>query len=370
MRNTLKILMVLAGIQIYADQQTQEQNELPFKQGDQRLSQGISPSYNFPAGIKLKEGYDVLLTASYLYWYSGEGGLDLATSVAYLSDTNTVIPSSKTGSIIFQDFDYASGFKVGLGGRCCSDGWIVRADYTRFHHESTSSASAPSAGNGARALYFTDWFIQVSPQGQGIASSKLSSKWDLKLDWLDLVVERPYYLARRGTITPFFGLRSSWIKQALDVKAKDALNVSPGSTLSSNNHSSSWGIGPRAGLEGRFLLGWGFRAQGELGGSLLYTHYSTVSHTEESFTGGSDISYAMHSVNCVRPMIEAGLGLGWGMYLWDQRFHIDFSATYDFNYFWSQNMIRVLNDLEIIGTNAAANDLYLHGLTLTGAFHF
>jgi len=241
-----------------------------------------------------------------------------------------------------------------------------------MHQLTEKSKSAPGADNGIGALFLTNWFFQVSSQGQGIAASHLSSKWHLELDWLDVCIQRPFYSGKKLTLTPFVGLRTSWIEQSLRLHVREALNVSPPTdSVHSRNHLESWGIGPRAGIEGHLLLGVGFKLQGEIGGSLLYTQFSKVSHSEDPFTAnGMAVSYAMRNVDCVRPMMEANLGLGWGRYLANQRYHVDFSATYDFNYLWSQNMLRVLNDLQIIGTNAAANDLYLHGITLTACLYF
>jgi hypothetical protein len=351
--------------------QTSKSN-LKFDRGDQTLSPNTPSAYNFPASVKLKDSWHLFTTASYICWFAGEGGLDLATTAAYLSGTNTVIPSNREAKTIFQDFEYGSGFKVGLGGSLCCDNWILRADYTRMHQLTEKSKSAPESEIGVGALWLTDWFFQVSPQQQGIAASDLCSKWHLELDWLDLSLERPLYSGRKLTLTPFMGLRTSWIEQSVHINVRNALNVSPPTaTLHSRNHLESWGIGPRAGIDAHFLLGLGFRIQGEVGGSLLYTQFSKVCHSEDPFTADStEVAFAMHDFNCVRPMMEANLGLGWGTYLAKQRYHLDFSATYDFNYLWSQNMLRVLNDLQIIGTNAAANDLYLHGATLTACFNF
>jgi hypothetical protein len=341
--------------------------------GDQILDPAsIASGYSFPASIKLTNSWHLFTTASYLYWYAGEGGLDLATTATYLTETNVVIPSDTQGKVIFQNFEYGSGFKVGLGANLYCDDWVIRADYTRMHQLTKKSKSAPSSSIGVGALLLTDWFYQVSAQGQGIAASNLSSRWHLELDWLDVSMARPFYSGRKLTMTPFMGLRASWIDQSLNIHVKNVLNVTPPtSSVHSRNHLDSWGIGPRAGIEGHFLLGAGFRIQGEIGGSLLYTQFSKVSHSEDPFTAnGMAVSYAMHDFNCARPMMEANLGLGWGKYLAKRRLHLDLGATYDFNYLWSQNMLRALNDLQIIGTNGAANDLYLQGLTLTACFSF
>ncbi|MGE3534410.1 MAG: Lpg1974 family pore-forming outer membrane protein [Parachlamydiales bacterium] len=348
------------------------QTDSSFERGDKSLDSSTPEGYNYPASIKPNHSWHLITTASYIYWFAGEDGLDLATSAAYISGTNLVIPSKHEGKTIFQNFEYSSGFKVGLGFNLHPDNWVFKVDYTRLHLLNTKSESAPSAGNGIGALYLTDWFYQASPQGQGIAARHLSSKWHLELDWLDAVVERPMYSGRMLTLTPFIGLRTSWIEQSLNIRLKGALNVSPpSSTVHSHNHLNSWAIGPRAGLDAHFLLGAGFRLQGEVGASILYTRFTKVTHSEDPFVaGGIKVSYDMHNRPCVRPMVEANLGLGWGTYFSKKRCHFDLSATYDFNYLWSQNMMRTLNDVQIIGTSGGNTDLYLHGLTANMGFTF
>jgi hypothetical protein len=119
------------------------------------------------------------------------------------------------------------------------------------------------------------------------------------------------------------------------------------------------------------LLGAGVRVQGEIGGTLLFTQYRKIAHSESSFSiGGAGVAYEMRNYNVISPMAEANLGIGWGSYFSHQRWHFDLSATYEFNYFWAQNMMRVLSDMNVVGINAAANDLFLQGLTLTAAFDF
>ena len=106
-----------------------------------------------------------------------------------------------------------------------------------------------------------------------------------------------------------------------------------------------------------------------MGASLLFTQYTTVSHTEDAITLGFPLTYSFTHYNCLRPMAEMDLGIGW-LYYVNNNFAIDLSASYDFNYFWGQNMMRTLNDVNIIGVNSASNDLYLHGLTIRAAFEF
>ncbi len=77
----------------------------------------------------------------------------------------------------------------------------------------------------------------------------------------------------------------------------------------------------------------------------------------------------MNDYGTVRPMLDLGLGIGWGMYAFDNQYHFDFLATYDFNVYWNQNMMRTLADDFAIGV-PSSNDLFQQGLTLRAQFDF
>ncbi len=341
-----------------------------FDRGDQMLC-SCPTAYNLPAQVHLKDrDYQGFITASYLYWNAQQEGMDLATDATWAGSAAT--KTGVDGDLHRQGFSYNSGFKVGLGynfEHC--DNWTLRADYTRLHQSNTSSFSAPSSTTGTGALYLDNWFFQTSGSNQNLACTQLKSRWGLDLDWLDVTMSRAFYQGKQFTATPFGGIRVSWISQDLDIDVDHVFSTTLNEGTS-NNRSTSWAIGPRAGVDAHFLMGAGFRLQGSFGGSLLFTGYDRVSHSETSLssTTSPDIVYNMNSYTALRPMLEANLGLGWGTYFSRNRYHLDLSATYDFNYLWGQNMMRVLNEINTLGTCVGDLDLSLQGLTVSSAFHF
>lgn len=376
-------ISLLACVSMHAKQSTvqSEQNKSKpqaqvFEQGDALLPRATIEGYSYPARVNLKDGYDVTASASYIYWLPSEGGLDIATTALYDNTTSRASPATPKSHPIFQSSEFQSGFKLGLGFADLCDDWMLRADYTYLHQQTTLRESVPVIGDGLTgtvpAFYFTNWFFQVLSQGQGPDSTAFTSKWHLNLDWVDLALQRSFYSGRKLILTPFMGLRGAWFRQKLNIDVEEVLNsVPPSTVVTSHNRSQNWGLGPRLGAEGRYLLGAGVRLQGEVGGTLLFTQYRKIAHSEGSFSiGSTGVAYEMRNYNVMTPMAEANLGIGWGSYFSNQRWHFDLSATYEFNYFWAQNMMRVLSDMNVVGINASANDLYLQGLTLTAAFDF
>ena len=120
-------------------------------------------------------------------------------------------------------------------------------------------------------------------------------------------------------------------------------------------------------MHSQWLLGAGVRLDAKASGSLLFTRYSslTESATGDTLISTSSLKYSKH-YDVMRPNAEIGLGLGWGCYLGsDDGFHIDLVATYDFNIWWNQNMLRGLSDTVNWQTGNNPTDLMYHGPTLT-----
>ena len=112
------------------------------------------------------------------------------------------------------------------------------------------------------------------------------------------------------------------------------------------------------------LFGSGVRIESDVAASVLYTRYTTVSHSEisDSFQYDS-LAAEFTNYGCVRSVTEIRLGVGWGTYIYDKKAAVDLLASYDFSIFWNQNMMRRLVDLNTLQENASPSNLYLHGVT-------
>jgi len=366
----------------YSGDESMGQTSSSFKQGEILPKEQYLSGYNAPSQVKLEtyEGKwmpDLYVDLQYLYYHVDEDGLDLASSANLLvSDISKVAAPSSQGKVLFQDFDYKSGFKVGIGSRFCE--WTVDASYTWIRQKNSTQKTALSADiPGAIGVWqLNNWFVQNAPNYQRLSASHVSSEWKIALDVADLSLSRAFYQGTHLSITPSMGLRGAWIRQNLEVGIVIPLQLIANQaqpTTISHNTSRSWSIGPRATLEADLLLGKGFRLEGEVGGSVLFTQYTTIEHNEKTATASSlpsTIVVGATNYNCLRPVGECALGLGWGRYLDNQKYHIDFSATYDFAVFWSQNMMRYLMDSTISGSGASAGNLNMHGLNIAFKFDF
>jgi len=353
------------------------------------------PAFNAPAAIDIAQGCgwmsNMFADASFLYWHGSEEGLSLGINGVWVPAP--LIPMSKfflppNISPLIQASDYHPGFKVGLGF-VTDHQWQVRADYTWLRGSTTTNQNAPTEFNQTTAAGPTipstglpvwivdDWFLQGTPNNQGLVASNITSTWHYAIDFVDAVAGRPYYQGPSVTISPFGGLRAAWIRQSMHVAITEIPTMFPGTTpgqpIFSRNRSQCWSIGPKIGFDGSCLLPMGFRLEGNFATDLLYTRYTKIAHAEDAastdFVPGPYLT-GTRDYNCLRTMAEIGLGLGWGKYFACQKYHVDFSATYDFTYMWRQNMMRLINDEILEGIGSAASDFLLHGLTINGRFDF
>ena len=353
----------------------------PFAQGDASLAAApmveVYPAvYNRSANTQLDSSWELYGDISYIYWDIKQEGLDVATAGQLYE--SYVWESSGDGYAVFQDTDYTSGFRIGLGANLNVDDWALDFNYTYLRQHTSTSATATSPDGDVAAFNVSAWFW-ATQYGQGTSATEIHSKWKFALDLCDLTLKRPYYRGRYLVVTPEAGLRASWIRQRLTVFSpliRNDYDEITSADATSTNASHSWAIGPRAAINTHWLLGFGFRIQGSMGASILFTQFTNVSHREpgiydDDIPLNGPVETGLSNYNCLRAMTEADLGIGWGGYLYQKTYHLDFAATYDFNYLWSQNMMRYLVGPNIsMPSSGSAGDLMLHGLELKARFDF
>lgn len=328
----------------------------------------------------------MFLTASFTYWQAIQGGMELALP----GQATTVVPLAgvtqpATGrSVLVQDFEYKPGFQVGIGWSGAQDDWVFYGEYTWVRGTTNTSATAPAPDvatiNGVAVGPFgvwipTSWLPGVYPNNN--VSTTLSSSWEYALDIADVQMSRPFYSGARFVLEPVFGIRGLWIRQDMDITVDligPSLVTLPGTSREAHYHSNSWAVGPRAGLNGNWHLGYGLRFIGDASASLLYTRYTDVSQDVDSPDAAAlPVRLKLDDFSALRPNLDFSLGFGWGSYFGCRRFYWDLAATYDFNIFWEQNMMRHLADLTadtLAHPDGAASNLFFHGLTVKTSFEF
>lgn len=302
----------------------------------------IAPAYSAAAAPRVDSSWDLNVNASFIYWYYSQDGMD----VAYVAPAAGV-----PGNVEYAEFNYKPGFKLGFGVDTHFDNWAVNLDYTWFHHSNGSSATS------ATGFTASDWF---QPAVAGTFGS-MSSLWGMHLDQIDLVLARPYYESPKVTISPSGGIRALWIHQGLNVTMSNPLLLGA-TAVASTSYSHGWAIGPKFGINSKWAIWKGLRFDGVVGSSVLFSRYTSVTNTQATAT--TSVTSTDENINAVRPTLDMGLGLGYGAYLFKNKFFVDVSARYDFAEYWSQNMMRSFAS-QLAGKGNDIGDLNMHGLTVT-----
>lgn len=205
--------------------------------------------------------------ASFLYWLGGEEGLSLTTNGVFSSQPFLATQSN----LKYQDFAYKPGFKVKLGVDSAGIEYTyLRGTTHKSIHASNDINAAGSSNLGTPILLVGDWFLNGSQVGQALWASSVSSKWQYSIDLIDLFGNRSFCYGDSLIVNPFGGIRGACIRQRMTVHASGIISQNPPSNpISSRNESSSWGIGPKFGVELAWLFSSHFKFEVDLAASLL-----------------------------------------------------------------------------------------------------
>ena len=347
-------------------EETQSIDDQGYDQGHSASEQHMLGAYNTPARIDVKGSWDFMVRASFIYWQA----LTHDTYFGQYSNFNygvaANIPVPQHRHFADFDYDYHPGFKVGLGINSSHDNWNCYFDYTRFYMD--EKGKARTTDNGVTLM--TSW---DSVQIQDIANEIPYAKWKLMMNVVDWSLGRPYYVGTYLTFRSFIGTKAYWNYERFYTNTPD---LERSHYVNKNN---SWGLGTRGGIETNWIFGAGFRLFGNAAFSLNYQHYrirhyafSADNIAAPALNGEPWVNYK-DSRDAVVPVAEMALGLGWGTYFDDCSWHVDLSASYEFQVWWDQNNLMAYSATDnytlgagFVSTGSPYNPtkLMLHGLTV------
>lgn len=323
-------------------------------------------AYNAPARVDV-DGWQVYTEASYIYWQPTQSNMEFAVSStkAATSAATTIRGTTTTpvhNHMVNLNSSFKSGFEVGGGLNFDYDNWDSYLQYTWFHNTHTHHATAPTGGS------LFPFRLQPGATGSDQSFDTARASWNLKMDLADWQFARSYYVGTKLTFRPYFGLRGAWIRQHYKT-TYERTTTSP-STVQIVQKSTSWGLGPEAGMDASYLLGCGFRMFGDLEADLLYTRYKAKS-IEQLLTSTELTTLSQGQLGTVRPHANLDLGLGWGTYSARNGWHFDLAASYGFQVFWDQNMFRQFVSATNTSASSSPNgNLYIQGLNITARLDF
>lgn len=326
-------------------------------------------AYNAPKFYDIKCGWNVFLTASFVY------------AEAKQQNMQTIQTNS---SIYYQNFDFSSfskmsneykpAFKVGLGFNWGCDNWNFYAEYFRYHADAGKGSftkNAPEPLNGAMSACFYLSPFRASLDSIAPTSVSATTTWRLDMDRVDFNLRRKYFVGECLIVQPSIGLSAAWIDQKQDTIY--VCNFVNGSTTTLvNNSSDSWAVGAKTALDTEWTFCRSFRIIGNAGFAILYTDYNKIKSnaTQSTTTTVATETYnSSRSLCFLRPDANVAIGLGWGDYWCCNDWYFDLSAVYEFHTYYNQNVLPNLKDCSQ-DPSSFNGDLYLHGLILTARLDF
>lgn len=327
-------LLVIAGMQ-----QAHSTEALALKEGN-----GL-PNLSDRPPIQDKN-IDVFV--DFLYWYTSEA-IDWAFTVPTVQ--NPELTTYKTVS-----FDWAPGFRVGLGYNMFHDQWDTQASYTWFQSKATDHVS----GN-VDSAFFAARISFVQPFDSG------KVRLDLHYNMFDWDLGRRFLVSQYLSIRPLIGIKAGWINQTIRTTwEKRNVPLIGLLTASEDLKNNFRGGGPKGGVHGKWIFGCADRHQfslvGDFEAAYMWGHWTirdefTDILNTQTFTKVSDRNFGS--------LVFLGvMGLGWDFNFDRKRSHYSLKVCYEIQD-W-------LNQVQLFTNTSGGqnNDLILQGLTVDLRFDF
>ncbi|HSX11681.1 MAG TPA: Lpg1974 family pore-forming outer membrane protein [Chlamydiales bacterium] len=344
-------LILLFADRSFAVQQTTE-NRIEALERQMQSRNYVKPDFQ----CKKHSGY---VTADYLFLHATEDGLYYATQVKN--------NPSEAGDIKNIDFEWDSGFRVGLGYRMPHDKWEVFANWTHFVTDASGSLA------NTTDLVFPEWnTVLFSLPGDLISS--IGASWKLHLNTLDGEMARYYRVTRTVSMRPHFGLRGAWIDQSYKTFSNGGDNGTPVTHDDIQMSCDFTGVGLRAGLDTEWTFWNHWSLFGNAGCSLLYGTFEVKQKEILTQTVTPTTQYDI-SDEYQQNVATADLTLG---IRWDYQFcankgAVRLQAGWEFSDYFGQNKFKHF----FAGANESTfsflpnhEDLTTQGLVVSGRFDY
>lgn len=291
----------------------------------------------------------IAIFADALYWYPSET-VDWAHILT--SRENFVQDRYKTLT-----FDWAPGFRVGLGYNMHHDQWDTQLAYTWFQAQAKGHGKGPiTSGFLAARLSLLEPFEEGK------------MKCNLHYNMFDWDLGRRFLVSKALSLRPFIGAKAGWIDQKLHATWRTPDFILPGILYSAieDVQNKFRGGGPMGGLNGKWILGkinrHVFSLNSNFTTAFLWGHWTLRDDFTDSLH--TQTSIPMKSRNFGAMMLQALMGFGWDFNFDKNRSHFALKIAYEFQD-W-------LNHFQVFTNDSGTDnfDLMLQGLTVDLHFDF
>ncbi len=347
---------------------------------------------------------DWVITASGFYWNAHMDGLEYAIETQVKSDVKLFNFAPEQSDLIDAeyknpDFKWDFGFKFGVGYNTTCDGWDMSAVWTHYHGKASSHDEAEKDDNSTLLTLWSDYNtindIQPPLQLAPIFATDIQTKWNLKLDLIDIELGLERWYSTRVTLRPHVGLRIAFIDQKFTIQHKGG-SWSEGDdqmrevNLFQNNEvdleNDYKGVGIRGGLDTVWNLGCGWALYGNSAFSILYGRFhidhDEVNRSAEVPFSKTKILESKNSFRASRFVADFALGVQWSSLFCDCNYAFAVKFGWENHIFFDQNQLWRVRKWEYFSAEAgnalnvdntyqnSRGSLDTQGWTLTFVFDF
>ena len=246
-------------------------------------------------------------------------------------------------------FNWAPGFRVGLGFIMEDDKWNTQLSYTWFQ----SKASANVSGNITSPFFGSLLALYRSYQAAHV-------NWAINFNMFDLDLGRTLWDNKNFSLQPIIGLKGGWIRQKINSQWQNPLvsGIRFFLTANENLKNNFVGFGPKGGVKGKFLLGSLDKCRLSIFGDLEAAYMWGNWRIKDEFNGGlTAVSTNAGERNFGSFALQSILGIGLDLNLGKDQTHLTAKLGYELQDWLNQYQV-FDND-----TGEHNNDLILQGIT-------
>lgn len=344
MPNTLKqlvaALMLFIGT-VYSDEPTHK----PAQWADQGLPNPSARPLPF-------RSVDIFGNA--LYWQPSE--------IAEWAITLFQNGNSETVTYKGVSFDWAPGFRIGVGTNIEHDQWDTQIYYTWFR-----SHAADHIDPGSGAIESTFFGPVITKLG---TFQTAQMNWRLRLNIFDWDFGRSFLVSKDLCFRPFLGLKWGWINQIIHTKWQNPafilLGIPVFLSAQENLKNNFFGGGPKGGVSSKWILGniqrHYFSLFGEFGAAFLWGNWKIRDSFIDNFLTTVTTTVGNRTFGSL--MMQAMMGIEWDFNFSNEQSHFGMKLGYEIQDWIDQYQIFD----HPTGTNAS--DLIVQGLTVDFRFDF
>lgn len=289
---------------------------------------------------------DVFLDA--LYWYTTEN-VDWAFTLHHKGN------STQTNYKAFV-FNWAPGFRIGLGHNMEHDRWDTQASYTWFQSKASGAADGSITPG-----FFAARLSALEPFSKGHASI------NLHYNMFDWSLGRAFLVSNHLFLRPSIGMKAGWITQTIHSYWELFDFIGSNSLFARENLKQSFkGGGPKGGVSSKWQLGntkkHFFSLINTFEAGYLWGHWSIQDKYEDTLA--TTISTITTPRSFGSFMLHCFMGLGWDVNFDHDRAHFECKLGYEIEDWFNQ--CQLFTDIN----GAQNNDLILQGFSASLGFDF